>query len=67
MRPLRMAGHLGFLPGRQPGIEVLERLPRLDLDAVDLLADCSAFVVGLQRAQFLDLASSSATGFSKSR
>src|SRR6185312_11383392 len=24
MWPLRMAGHLGFLPGRQPGIEVLE-------------------------------------------
>ena len=31
MRPLRMAGDLGLLPGCQLGVEFLERLRRLDL------------------------------------
>ena len=53
MRPLRMPRHLRLLPGRQSGIEFLERLRRLALDAADFLADRVA--VAVQRAQFVDL------------
>ena len=52
MRPLRVAGHLCLLPRRQAGIELLERLPGLDLNAVDLLADGNGVAAGLQRAHF---------------
>ncbi len=55
MRPLRMPRHLRLLPGRQLGIEGLERLRRLDLDAADLFADGDGIAAGLERAQFLDL------------
>ena len=55
MRPLRMARHLRLLPGRELGIELLERERRLDLEPVDLLADGDR-VAGLGHgAQFLDL------------
>ena len=55
VRPLGMAGDLGLLPGRELGIEVLERLRGLGLEAGDLLADRGRAVAGLERAQFLDL------------
>ena len=55
MGPLGMAGDLRLLPRRELGIEVLERLRRLGLQAGDLLADCGRAVAGLQRAQFLEL------------
>ncbi len=55
MRPLRMPRHLRLLPGRQLGIEFLERLRRLALDAVDLFADGDGVAAGLQRAHFFDL------------
>jgi len=52
MRPLRMPRHLRLLPRRQAGVELLERLARLDLDAVDLLADGDGVAACLQRAHF---------------
>jgi hypothetical protein len=67
VRPLRMAGDLGLLPGCQLGVEFLERLRRLAFDAGDLLVDGNRVALGLERAQLSILASSSATGFSKSR
>src|SRR5579859_6950731 len=39
MRSLRMPRHLRLLPRRQARVELLERLARFDLDAVDFLAD----------------------------
>ena len=55
MRPLRMARHLRLLPGRQVGIEFLERDRRLDLEPVDLVADGDRAVALAHGAQFLDL------------
>ena len=55
MRPLRMARHLRLLPGREVGIELLERERRLDLEAADLLADGDRAVALAHGAQFLDL------------
>ena len=53
MRPLRMPRDLRLLPRRQSGIEFLERLRRLALDAVDFLRNSVA--VAVERAQFIDL------------
>ena len=53
MRPLRMTRDLRFLPRRQVGVEVFQRLRRLVLDARNLLADVAA--AGSERAQFIDL------------
>jgi len=55
MGPLRMARHLGLLPGRQPAVEFLQRLRGLAFDAIDLFADCYGIAICLERAQFLDL------------
>ena len=55
MRPLRMARDLRLLPGRQIGIEFLERDRRLDLEPADLLADGDRAVALAHGAQFLDL------------
>ena len=55
MRPLRMARHLRLLPGRQVGIELLERERRLHLEAIDFVADRDG-AAGLRHgAQLLDL------------
>ena len=67
MRPLRMARHLRLLPRRQLAIELLERLVRLALEARDLLADETAFGPSCRARSSSTFASSSATGFSKSR
>ena len=39
MRPLRMAGDLRLLPGRQLGVEVAQRLRRLGLEPADVVGD----------------------------
>ena len=36
---LRVARHLGFLPGREIGVELLERDRGLRLESIDLVAD----------------------------
>src|SRR5262249_10884620 len=56
VRSLGMAGDLGLLPGRELGIEILERLRRLRLQAGDLLADGGRAVACLERAQLIGLA-----------
>ncbi len=53
VRPLRMARHLGLLPGRQRRIELAERLQRLLLDLGDLFADVAAGIC--QGTQLVDL------------
>ena len=55
MRPLRMARHLRLLPGRQVGIELLERQRRLHLEPADLVADRDRGIALAHGAQFLDL------------
>ena len=55
MRPLRMARDLRLLPGRQVGIELLERLRRLGLEPRDLLADGDRVAARAHGAQLLDL------------
>ena len=55
VRPLGMARHLRLLPGRELGIELLERLRGLGLEAGNLLADGDRVLAGLERAQLLDL------------
>ncbi len=55
MRPLRMARHLRFLPGRELGIEFLERGRCLRLEPADLVADGDRVVALAHGAQFLDL------------
>ena len=55
MRPLRMPRHLSLLPGRSAGIEIGERLGRLGLERVDLLADGDRVAPARKSAQFLDL------------
>ena len=55
MGPLGMAGDLRLLPGRELGVEVLERLRRLGLEAGNLLADGGGAVARLECAQFLGL------------
>ncbi len=67
MRPLRMARDLGFLPGGESALEFLERDGGLGLEPADLLATGHRVAGRCHGAQFLVLASSSATGFSKSR
>src|SRR6476646_5946643 len=42
VRPLRMARHQRFLPWRQIGVEIVQRLRRLLLDPRNLLADIAA-------------------------
>ena len=66
MRPLRMARHLRLLPRRQVGVEVAQRLRRLGLEPRDLVADVGCRSAASARSSST-LASSSATGFSKSR
>ena len=65
MRPLRMPRHLRLLPRGEPGIDLLERLRRLAFDAADLVGDRVAVALSARNSSIL--ASSSATGFSKSR
>ena len=68
MRPLRMARDLRLLPGRQFGVEVRQRLRRLGLEPLDLVGDGGGIVAAACSARSSStLASSSATGFSKSR
>ena len=55
MRPLRMARHLRLLPGRQVGIEFLERERGLDLEPVDLVVDGDRAAGLAHGAQFFDL------------
>ena len=55
MGPLGVAGDLGFLPGRQFGIEVLERLPSLGFQAGNLLPDGGGSLPALQGTKFLYL------------
>ena len=55
MRPLRMARDLRLLPGREIGIELLERQRRLDLEPVDLIADGDRAAGLGHGAQFFDL------------
>src|SRR5579885_3233630 len=54
-KPPTMARNLGFLPGRERGIQLLQRQRRLGFDAVDFLADGDRIAASLQRAQLLDL------------
>ena len=54
MRPLRVTRDLGFLPGRQVGVEVLERLGGLGLEPRNLIADRNR-AASLHGAQLLDL------------
>ncbi len=53
MRPLRVARDQGFLPRRQVGVEIAQRLRGLVLDPRNLIADIAAG--RRQRAQFVDL------------
>src|SRR3954454_7606496 len=55
VRPIRVAGHLGFLPGGEIGIELHELLCCLGLQPGNLLADGGCAVAGLERAQLVDL------------
>ena len=55
VRPLRMARHLGFLPGRQRRVELLQRRVGLAFEPGDLLADGDRVAGLLERAQLLDL------------
>src|SRR5262249_18976833 len=55
MRPLRMARHLCLLPRRQAAVEFLQCGRRLDLNAVDFLANGDGIAARLHGAQFLDL------------
>src|SRR5579884_3277532 len=67
MRPLRMTRNLGFLPRREVRIELFKRDRGLDLQTRDFFADgerVASFPIA--RSSSI-LASSSATGFSKSR
>ncbi len=63
VRPLRMARHLRLLPGREVGIELLERDRRLHLEPADLLADGDRLVALAHGAQFLDLGLQFGHGF----
>ena len=66
VRPLRMPRDLRLLPRRQSGIEFLERQRRFALDAGDFVGDgASPSLLSARNSSIL--ASSSATGFSKSR
>ena len=55
MRPLRVPGDLGFLPRRQLGVDVFQRLRRLRLKAADVLGDRDGVAGLLHGAQLLDL------------
>ena len=55
MRPLRVARDLDFLPGRERGVKIGERLGGLGLELGQLLADRDALSLLGQRAQFLHL------------
>jgi hypothetical protein len=55
VRALGVAGDLGLLPGRELGIEVLERLRGLGLEAGNLLADGGRAVAARECAQLLHL------------
>ena len=61
MRPLRMTRYQGFLPRRQVGVEIVQRLRRLVLDPRDFLADVAAG--SRQHAQFIDLGVEFGDGF----
>jgi len=50
-----MAGDLGFLPGRELGVEIFERLRRLGFQAGDFLADGSCTITALECAQLRHL------------
>ena len=67
MRPLRMARDLRLLPRRQLGVEVAQRLRRLGLEPADLVGDAAPLPAACIARSSSTLASSSATGFSKSR
>src|SRR5262245_20350261 len=54
-RPVGVARDLRLLPGREAGIEVLERLGGLRLQPADLLPDCRRALGGLDGAQFVKL------------
>ena len=57
VRPVGMAGDLRLLPGRQPRIDVGERVARLLLERGDLVGDGNAVALArLQPFQLLDLA-----------
>src|SRR5260370_18366397 len=55
MGTLRMASDLGFLPGRELRVQLLERLCRFVLQAGDLFADRARTVRASQRSQFCHL------------
>ena len=63
MRPQVMTRDLGFLPGREIGIKLDERLRRLLLDARHFLADVAA--AGGKRAQLVHLGVEFGDGFFK--
>ena len=66
VRPLRMARDLGLLPGRQVGVELVERGAAFASSRV--ISSPMAPLVALgERAQFLDLGLELGEGFSKSR
>ena len=55
MRPLWMARDLRLLPGCQLGVEFPQRLVRLGLEALDLVADGDGVAARRHGAQLLDL------------
>ena len=67
MRPLRMAGDLRLLPGRQLGVELLQRRAAFAFEPADLVGDGDRVAGSPIARSSSTLASSSATGFSKSR
>ncbi len=56
MRPCRMTRHLRFLPRRQIGIDILERLERFFLQLGDFLVKRDRWPVSSNIAQFRNLA-----------
>ncbi len=68
MRPLRMPRNLRLLPGRETGVKIGKRLFGLALEPRQFLANGNGIALRGELTQFSKtLASSSATGFSKSR
>ena len=56
MRPVRVAGDLRLLPGREPGVDVGKRLVGPRFQAVDLLVDGDGVTLVAERLELLDLA-----------
>ncbi len=67
VRTVGMAGHLRLLPGREARIDVLQRLIGLRLQPLHVFADGVGVAVAGELLSSSIFASSSATGFSKSR